>query len=136
MPAHGHAPLAGLRRQVAELARLEREFGWTIKKGVSVEDQIAATKGKASGNILHDVRYKGKSAGKIVIDARPRGAWQHAFVTKVRQDQTELWKEVRYVAFDAPGVDAAFEARLAAIRAHIERHRPPYLRAHTGFAVG
>jgi hypothetical protein len=36
-----------------------------------------------------------------------------------------LWKQVRYVAFDAPGVDGAFEARLAAIRAQVDRHRPP-----------
>jgi DNA ligase-1 len=34
------------------------------------------------------------------------------------------------VAFDAPGLDEAFEARLGAIRAHVERHRPPYLAAH------
>lgn len=47
-----------------------------------------------------------------------------------RQDKSDLWKEVRYLAFDAPGVDAAFEGRLAALRAHIERYRPPYLSAH------
>jgi DNA ligase 1 len=47
-----------------------------------------------------------------------------------RQDKSDLWKEVRYVAFDAPAVDAAFEGRLAAIRSHIERYRPPYLAAH------
>ena len=32
--------------------------------------------------------------------------------------------------FDAPAFDAAFEGRLAAIREHIERCRPPYLTAH------
>ena len=47
-----------------------------------------------------------------------------------RQDKTDLWKQVRYLAFDAPGVDEAFEGRLAAIRVHIERFRPPYLTAH------
>jgi len=54
------------------------------------EDQISRTKGRTSGNLLHDVRYKGKSAGKILIDCRPRAAWQHAFVTKLRQDQSEV----------------------------------------------
>lgn len=54
------------------------------------EDQIARTgRGKAAGTILHDVRYKGKSAGRILIDSKQRAAWQHAFVTKLRQAQTE-----------------------------------------------
>jgi len=54
------------------------------------EDAISRTRGKASGNILHDVRYKGRSAGRILVDARPRAAWQHAFVTKLRQDQSDV----------------------------------------------
>jgi len=53
------------------------------------EDQVSRTKGKANGNLLHDVRYKGKSAGKILIDSRPRAAWQSAFVKKLREDQSE-----------------------------------------------
>jgi len=54
------------------------------------DDQITRTKGKTAGNLVHDVRYRGKSAGKILIDARPRAAWQHAFVTKLRQDQSDV----------------------------------------------
>src|SRR5262249_29596925 len=53
------------------------------------EDQISRTKGRAGGNLIHDVRYKGKSAGKILIDCRPRAAWQSAFVKKLREDQSE-----------------------------------------------
>jgi DNA ligase-1 len=59
-----------------------------------------------------------------------RKAFQRTVGIVRRQDQTELWKEVRYIAFDAPGVDATFEGRLAAIRAHVLRRRPPYLSAH------
>ena len=59
-------------------------------RGAFPEDQIARTKGKAgASNLLLDVRYKGKSAGKILIDAKPRAAWQQAFVTKLRQDQSD-----------------------------------------------
>jgi hypothetical protein len=55
------------------------------------DDAIARVgRGKAAGTILHDVRYRGKSAGKILVDAKPRNAWQHAYVTKLRQDQSEL----------------------------------------------
>jgi hypothetical protein len=54
------------------------------------EDHVTRTgRGKAAGTILHDVRYKGNSAGRILIDSKQRGAWQHAFVTKLRQAQTE-----------------------------------------------
>jgi len=55
-------------------------------RGAFPDDQIARTRG---GNLMQDVRYKGKSAGKILVDPRPRGAWQHAFVTKLRQEQSE-----------------------------------------------
>jgi DNA ligase 1 len=58
-----------------------------------------------------------------------RKAFQRTVGIVRRQDQSDLWKEVRFIAFDAPGVDAAFEGRLAAIRAHIARRRPPYLAA-------
>ena len=58
-------------------------------RGAFPDDAIARVKGKP-GVILHDVRYKGKSAGKIVLDATPRAAWQHGFVTKLRQAQTEI----------------------------------------------
>jgi Uncharacterized protein conserved in bacteria (DUF2130) len=55
------------------------------------DDQLATTtRGKAGGTILLDVRYKGASAGRIVVDSKQRSAWQHAFVTKLRQAQTEV----------------------------------------------
>jgi len=105
---------AALAKKDAEFAR-ERE-AWQkkiseinrrVKKGTEIadgleidlydelrsafpEDQLARTKGNKGADLLLDVRYKGKSAGKILIDSRPRGAWQHAFVTKLRQEQTEL----------------------------------------------
>ncbi|MHB1561490.1 MAG: DNA ligase [Isosphaeraceae bacterium] len=59
-----------------------------------------------------------------------RKAFQRTVGIVRRQDKTELWKHVRYVAFDAPGVDGPFEERLAAVRTHVERARPPFLTAH------
>jgi hypothetical protein len=60
-------------------------------RGAFPEDEIARVgRGKAAGTLIHDVRYKGNSAGKILIDAKPRAAWQHAFVTKLRQDQSDV----------------------------------------------
>jgi hypothetical protein len=60
-------------------------------RGAFPEDQITRTaRGKSAGTIVHDVRYKGHSAGRILIDSKQRGAWQHAFVTRLRQAQTEV----------------------------------------------
>ncbi len=47
-----------------------------------------------------------------------------------RQDRSDLWKEIRYVVFDAPAMDAPFEDRLTAFGetlrvaalAHVEAH--------------
>lgn len=55
-------------------------------RGAFPEDQLER---RGSGNLLLDVQYKRKSAGKLLIAAKPRAAWQQAFVTKVRQEQTE-----------------------------------------------
>lgn len=59
-----------------------------------------------------------------------RKAFQRTVGIVRRQDQSDLWKEVTYVVFDAPGVDAAFEDRLAFVSAHKAQCRSPYLKAH------
>lgn len=45
-----------------------------------------------------------------------------------RQDQSEHWREVRYLVFDAPALDAPFEQRLAALEAAVAD--APYASAH------
>jgi DNA ligase-1 len=47
-----------------------------------------------------------------------------------RQDEPDLWKEVRYVVFDAPAEEGPFEARLRVIEAVMEINRPAYAVAH------
>src|SRR5204863_1629762 len=90
-----------LQKKIVEMSRQVRRTGGEVAEGGEIdlydalrgafpEDLISRTKGKTSGNLVHDIRYKGKSAGKILIDCRPRAAWQHAFVTKLRQDQSEV----------------------------------------------
>lgn len=89
------------QKKIAEMNRRMKKSGGEMAEGAELdlfeelrgafpEDQIARVKGKTAGAILQDVRYKGKSAGRILIDATTRGAWQHAFVTRVRQDQSEI----------------------------------------------
>ena len=89
-----------LQKKIADMSRRVKK-GQDVGEGAELDvydelreafpdDQIVRMKGKAgAANLLHDIRYKGKSAGKILIDAKPRGAWQQAFVTKLRQEQSD-----------------------------------------------
>lgn len=43
-----------------------------------------------------------------------------------RQDMSDDWKELAFVIFDAPGLDAPFEDRLAHIQEFVEDVSPPY----------
>src|SRR4051794_11554584 len=55
-------------------------------RGAFPEDQLT----RRPGDVLTlDVRYKGKSAGRMLIAAKPRAGWKQAFVTKLRQEQSE-----------------------------------------------
>jgi DNA ligase-1 len=47
-----------------------------------------------------------------------------------RQDRSEHWKELRYVVFDAPALDAPFEARLAFCAARLAAGALPYAQHH------
>lgn len=50
-------------------------------------------KGQVGADILHEVLYKGESCGKIILDSKNRQGWQSAFVSKLRQDQTQAGAE-------------------------------------------
>jgi DNA ligase-1 len=45
-----------------------------------------------------------------------------------RQDRSDTWKELAYLVFDAPTLDAPFEERLEACRGYVGEH--PYARVH------
>lgn len=47
-----------------------------------------------------------------------------------RQDRSDAWKEIRYVVFDAPAIDAPFEDRLEQCRAWFDKARPAYATFH------
>lgn len=90
-----------LQKKIVDISKRVKKGGVEIADGAELDvyeelrgafpdDQITRTKGKDGGNVLHDVRYKGKSAGRILIDTRRRGSWQHGFVTKLREDQSEV----------------------------------------------
>lgn len=47
-----------------------------------------------------------------------------------RQDRNAQWEEIRYLVFDAPGIDAPFERRQAECLAWFERTAPKYAAFH------
>jgi hypothetical protein len=54
---------------------------------------VRIKKGQPGADIHHEAQYKGESCGRIVIDSKNRQAWQTAFVSKLRQDQSEASAE-------------------------------------------
>lgn len=56
-----------------------------------------------------------------------RGAFQKAVSIARRVDAGQAWRELRFVVFDAPGVDAGFEDRLG----HLHEHLGSRPHAHT-----
>ena len=90
-----------LQKKISDMSRRVKKGGSELAEGAELdlyeelkgafpEDRIERVRGKMGENLLHDVRYKNKPAGKILIDTTPRASWQHAFVTKLRQTQTEI----------------------------------------------
>lgn len=63
--------------------------------------------------------------GELWIDRR---RFQRTVSIVRRQDQTELWREVSYLIFDAPAAAGAFEARQAFLRDTLDEKRPPFAR--------
>jgi DNA ligase-1 len=63
--------------------------------------------------------------GELWID---RKRFQRTVSIVRRQDQTELWREVSYLVFDAPAVQTPFEDRLAFVRETLSQKRPPFAR--------
>ncbi len=47
-----------------------------------------------------------------------------------RQDKSELWREVRFLVFDAPGHEGTFEDRMEFLRLVMDHYRPQYALAH------
>jgi DNA ligase 1 len=65
--------------------------------------------------------------GELWID---RKAFQRTVAIVRRQDKTDLWREVRFVVFDAPGHGGAFEQRLAFCQDVMRQNQPRHAAAH------
>jgi len=65
--------------------------------------------------------------GELWLD---RKAFQRTVSIVRRQDQSDAWREVKYLVFDAPGHAGAFEARVRHYHEFIAGRRLEFVRAH------
>jgi DNA ligase-1 len=85
------------------------------------------------GNRFHAPAWFVAGLPEVPLDGElwvGRKKFQRTVAIVRRQDQTELWREVTFVVFDAPGMAAPFEERLGFFADHLRRHAPPHARAH------
>jgi len=100
-----------LQKKMLEMERqLQRKSANEIGEGAEIDvfevlretfptDQITRTpKGQPGADILQEVMHRGESCGRIIIDSKNRQAWQNAYITKLRQDQTEAKAEQAILA--------------------------------------
>ncbi len=59
-----------------------------------------------------------------------RKAFQRAVSIVRRQDQSDAWREIRFLVFDAPGHGGAFEDRVAHYHKYIADTKPAYVQGH------
>src|SRR5205823_7856419 len=85
-----------LQKKIVDISRRVGKGGIDIDGGdVDIFDQLRGAfpddplSRRPGGNLLLEIRYKGKVAGRLLIAIKPRAAWQQAFVTKLRQEQSE-----------------------------------------------
>jgi DNA ligase-1 len=85
------------------------------------------------GNLYHAPAWFVAGLPDVPLDGElwvGRKRFQRTVGIVRRQDKTDLWREVTFVVFDAPGLAAPFEERLGFCTDHIRRHAPPHARPH------
>ena len=86
-----------LQKKIVDISRRVAKGGGEVADGgeINLYDELRAAfpddalSRRSEGNLLLDVRYKGKSAGKLLIGSKPRASWQQAFLTRLREEQSE-----------------------------------------------
>ena len=85
------------------------------------------------GNLFHAPDWFIAGLPDVPLDGElwlGRKMFQRAVSIVRRQDKNELWNDIAYVVFDAPGLDKGFEARLKFVGECLKENRPRYARPH------
>jgi DNA ligase 1 len=81
------------------------------------------------GNVFHAPTWFTTSLPDVPLDGElwlARKAFQRTVSIVRRQDQSDLWREIRFQVFDAPDLAEPFERRLTYLSDCIKSRRPPY----------
>jgi DNA ligase-1 len=85
------------------------------------------------GNPFHAPDWFVASLPRAPLDGElwaGRKKFQRAVSIARRQDRSDAWRELTYVVFDAPAVDAPFEQRIETVKQELEAHRSLHARWH------
>lgn len=89
------------------------------------------------GNLFHAPDWFLAGLPNVPLDGElwlGRKKFQRTVSIVRRQDQSDLWKEITYVVFDAPTLEKGFEDRLAFVNECLRQNKPPYAKAHEHLA--
>jgi len=85
------------------------------------------------GNLFHAPDWFRAGLPDVPLDGElwlGRKKFQRTVSIVRRQDQSDLWREVTFVVFDAPKLEKGFEARLEFVQECMRQHEPMYAKAH------
>jgi DNA ligase-1 len=85
------------------------------------------------GNVYHAPDWFLEGLPAVPLDGElwcGRKKFQRCVSIARRQDKSEMWRELTYVVFDAPAMDAPFEERLAFVQRHMEAQLPRHAKHH------
>jgi DNA ligase-1 len=85
------------------------------------------------GNLFHAPDWFVAGLPSVPLDGElwiDRKKFQRTVSIVRRQDKNDLWKEVRYVVFDAPAAGGGFESRLAFVEKALAKKMAPYAAPH------
>jgi DNA ligase-1 len=85
------------------------------------------------GNLFHAPNWFVDGLPDVPLDGElwiDRKKFQRTVSIVRRQDQSDLWKEVTYVVFDAPSLEKAFEKRLEFVQECLGERKPKHARSH------
>ena len=85
------------------------------------------------GNLYHAPDWFAAGLPDIPLDGElwlGRKLFQRAVSIVRRQDKSDHWKDIRYVVFDAPGLDKGFEDRLEFVRDCLRQSNPAHAAPH------
>lgn len=85
------------------------------------------------GNRFHAPDWFEEGLPDVPLDGElwiARKSFQRTVAIVRRQDRPDIWREVRYLVFDAPAINGDFETRLEFVKDHVARKKPPFTLAH------